>query len=117
MSNNLPPTIRLSPVKMADNDVDMLDIDAYTVDSYFSGGSATSNNASKPALNKLFDKYRDDPQNEPDEIDVGGTMQLLEDFGVSAEDVSALIFSEMVKSPSLGKLTRTEFVDGLAAVG
>jgi DCN1-like protein 1/2 len=44
-------------------------------------------------------------------------MKLLEDLDISPDDVGSLIFSEMVKSPTLGKLTRTEFVDSLAALG
>ena len=86
---------------------------------YFQSGglSSGSSTASKSTLNKLFDKYREDVANEPDEVNIEGTMQLLEDIDVSPDDVGALIFSEMVKSPSLGKLTRTEFVDSLAALG
>jgi DCN1-like protein 1/2 len=82
-----------------------------------SGGGGGVSTASKSTLNKLFDKYRDDVANEPDEIGIEGTMKLLEDMDISPDDVGALILSEMVKSPSLGKLTRTEFVDSLAALG
>lgn len=93
----------------------------YTIDlpvRYFqSGSSSGGSTASKGTLNKLFDKYREDVANEPDEVNIEGTMQLLNDIDVSPDDVGALIFSEMVKSPSLGKLTRNEFVDSLAALG
>lgn len=82
-----------------------------------SGSSGGGSTASKSTLNKLFDKYRDDVANEPDEINIEGTMKLLEDIDLSPDDVGTLIFSEMVKSPTLGKLTRTEFVDSLAALG
>jgi DCN1-like protein 1/2 len=86
---------------------------------FFQSGSSGVgvSTASKSTLNKLFDKYRDDVANEPDEIGIDGTMKLLEDMDISPDDVGALVFSEMVKSPSLGKLTRTEFVDSLAALG
>jgi DCN1-like protein 1/2 len=85
---------------------------------YFqSGSSSGGSTASKSTLNKLFDKYRDDVANEPDEVNIEGTMKLLEDLDISPDDVGSLIFSEMVKSPTLGKLTRTEFVDSLAALG
>jgi len=80
-----------------------------------SGGGVST--ASKSTLNKLFDKYRDDVANEPDEIGIDGTMEMLADMDISPDDVGALVFSELVKSPSLGKLTRTEFVDSLAALG
>lgn len=87
--------------------------------SFFQSGSngGGSSTASKSTLNKLFDKYREDVANEPDDINIEGTMKLLEDIDLSPDDVGTLIFSEMVKSPSLGKLTRTEFVDNLAALG
>lgn len=84
---------------------------------YFQGGANNASTASKSTLNKLFDKYREDAMNEPDEVNIEGTMSLLQEIDTSPEDVGALIFSEMVKSPSLGKLTRTEFVDGLSALG
>lgn len=85
---------------------------------YFqSGSTSTGSTASKGTLNKLFDKYREEPDSEPDEVNIDGTMQLLSDIDVSPDDIGSLIFSEMVKSPSLGKLTRTEFVDSLAALG
>jgi DCN1-like protein 1/2 len=84
---------------------------------YYQGGANTASTASKSTLNKLFDKYREDAINEPDEVNIEGTMQLLGDINVGPEDVGALIFSEMVKSPSLGKLTRSEFVDSLVALG
>lgn len=86
---------------------------------YFQSGSSSGggSTASKSTLNKLFDKYRDDVANEPDEVNIEGTMKLLEDLDISPDDVGSLILSEMVKSPTLGKLTRTEFVDSLAALG
>ena len=87
--------------------------------SFFQSGSSGGgvSTASKSTLNKLFDKYRDDVVNEPDEIGIDGTMEMLADMDISPDDVGALVFSELVKSPSLGKLTRTEFVDSLAALG
>ncbi|KEQ88276.1 DUF298-domain-containing protein [Aureobasidium pullulans EXF-150] len=84
---------------------------------YFAVGGGQASTVSKSTLNKLFDKYREDVANEPDEVNIEGTMALLNDIEVSPEDVGALIFSELVKSPSLGRLTRTEFVDSLAALG
>ncbi|KAI5205246.1 hypothetical protein AUEXF2481DRAFT_9266 [Aureobasidium subglaciale EXF-2481] len=85
---------------------------------YFQSGSSNiGSTVSKSTLNKTFDKYREDVTNEPDEINIEGTMELLKDMDVDPSDVGCLIFSEMAKSPSLGKLTRTEFVDNLAALG
>lgn len=42
--------------------------------------------------------------------------QLLGDLDISIEDIGALIFSELVSSPSLGKITREGFVDGFTSV-
>jgi len=61
----------------------------------------------------LFDQYRENATDEPDEINMDGTMKLLGDAGISLENVDLLIFSELVKSPSLGKLTRDEFISGM----
>ena len=68
-------------------------------------------------MNKTFDKYRDDPKNEPDEIDVGGTQRLLGDMGIGLDDVGSLVFSELVGSPALGKIKREDFVSGSVEVG
>ena len=71
--------------------------------SYFSNPSAnTASNPTRSTLNKTFDRYRDDAKNEPDEINVEGTGKLLSDMQIGLEDVGALIFSEIVQSPSLG---------------
>ena len=60
----------------------------------------------------MFDKYRDDPQNEPDEINAEGTGTLLGELDIGLDDIGALIFSEIVQSPSLARITREGFVDG-----
>lgn len=86
--------------------------------SYFSGGANTAGrNPHQATLSKTFDKYRDDPKNEPDELDVNGTMQLLGDMQIGMEDIGSLIFSEIVQSPSLGKVTRDGFIEGFSNVG
>lgn len=71
-------------------------------------------NPHKSPLNKLFDKYREDPKNEPDEINMDGMMKMMGDMELSVENVGLLVFSELAQSPSLGKLSREGFVDGLS---
>ena len=71
-------------------------------------------NPHKAPLNKLFDSYRDDPKNEPDEVNMEGMMKMMGDMDLSVENVGLLVFSELVQSPSLGKLTREGFVNGLS---
>ena len=74
-----------------------------------------ANNPHKASLNKLFDSYREDPQNEPDEVNMEGMMKMMGEMDVSVESVGLLVFSELVQSPSLGKLTREGFVNGLSS--
>jgi DCN1-like protein 1/2 len=69
------------------------------------------------SLTKLFDKYRDDPKELPDEIGMDGTQQLLEDLSISIEDIAALVLFELVQSPSLGTIMREGWVDGWTEVG
>ena len=71
-------------------------------------------NPHKASLNKLFDSYREDAKNEPDEVNMEGMMTLVGTLSLSLEDVDLLIFSELVQSPTLGKLTREGFVGGLS---
>lgn len=96
--------------------VSLKDSTNFPMRSHFSGGNVASNPHKAP-LTKIFDKYREDPQNEPDEIDLDGTMKMCQDMQISIEDVGFLIFSELAQSPSMGKLTREGFVDGLAEAG
>lgn len=68
-------------------------------------------------MSKTFDKYRENPTEEPDEINVEGTGKLLADMDISLEDIGSLVFSELVQSPSLGKITREGFLEGVSDVG
>lgn len=63
-------------------------------------------------MNKLFDKYRDDPKNEPDEINVEGTQKMLGEMNIGLDDIGTFVFSELVQSPTLAKITREGFLDG-----
>lgn len=84
---------------------------------FFNNPSSGAPNPARSSLNKIFDKYRDDPKNEPDEINVEGTSNLLNELKIGLEDPAALIFSEIAQSPSLGRLTREGFVDGWSDLG
>ncbi|KAK0272182.1 Scaffold-type E3 ligase [Friedmanniomyces endolithicus] len=90
--------------------------DVANMRSFFNNPSTAAANPLRKSLNSTFDKYRDDPRNEPDNIDVGGTSKLLGQLQIELDDVGALIFSDIVSSPSLGKITREGFVDGWAEV-
>lgn len=84
---------------------------------FFSNSSNNSSNSSRSALNKIFDKYRDNATQEPDEINVDGVSNLLGDINVDLDDIGSLVFSELVASPSLGVVKREEFVCGCASAG
>ncbi|KAK5118954.1 hypothetical protein LTR62_000165 [Meristemomyces frigidus] len=85
------------------------------VNAYFNNPATSNLNPTRKSLSTIFDSYRDDPRNEPDLIDVEGTGKLLNNIGIELDDVGALVFSELVQSPTLGKITREGFVDGLSA--
>ena len=42
-------------------------------------------------------------------------MKMMGEMDVSVESVGLLIFSELVQSPTLGRLTREGFVNGLSS--
>lgn len=67
-------------------------------------------------MTKTFDQLRDDPKNEPDEINVEGTGALLAEMGIPLDDIGAFVFFDLVSSPSLGKVTREGFLDGCVEV-
>ncbi|KXL44138.1 hypothetical protein M433DRAFT_78435, partial [Acidomyces richmondensis BFW] len=76
-----------------------------------------TSSATRTALSGLFDKYRDNPLHEPDDLNIAGTSDLLTDLQIPLDDIGALIFSEIVQSPSLGRVSRDAFIDGWLAAG
>ena len=58
----------------------------------------------------------DDPST-PDTVNVSGMMKYLGDIGVDIEDIGMLAVSEIVKSPTMGEMTKDGFVDGWSALG
>ncbi|OCK78399.1 hypothetical protein K432DRAFT_383913, partial [Lepidopterella palustris CBS 459.81] len=75
--------------------------------------AATSSSpaSAKTNLNKIFDKYRDDP-GAPDTIGVTGMTKYLKDIAVEIEDIGMLAVSEIIQTPSMGEMTREGFVEG-----
>ncbi|KAL9612486.1 MAG: hypothetical protein Q9167_002917 [Letrouitia subvulpina] len=83
--------------------------------SYFQSASTStpptpSNNTA--ALNKLFDKYRDNPTVEPDAIGIEGSMRYLSDLGLSLEDPVVFAILSELGAPTMGEMTRQGFVEG-----
>lgn len=82
---------------------------------YYSGGGSGSSNpsaATKAALNKLFDKYREDAAGEPDLVGVDGTMSYLQQLEVDLEGLDSLAVLEVIQAPTMGEITREGFVNG-----
>lgn len=58
-----------------------------------------------------------DDADTPDTIGVSGMTKYLNDISVSIEDIGMLAVSEIIKSPSMGEMSREGFVDGWSAQG
>lgn len=82
---------------------------------YFSSSSASSaSNPTRKALDQLFDKYRTNPKDSPNELDFQGAGELLEDLEIPLDDVGALVFFELTKSPQIGVIDREGFAGSAA---
>ncbi|KAJ5102183.1 hypothetical protein NUU61_004405 [Penicillium alfredii] len=81
------------------------------VNLYFASphGSSSGNAAS---INKIFDKYRDDPVENPNGIGIERAIQYLGDIQVQLDEVTCLAIAELLKCPSMGEFTREGFVNG-----
>ncbi|KAL4862226.1 hypothetical protein BDV12DRAFT_203264 [Aspergillus spectabilis] len=84
------------------------------IDAFFQssqgGGAATT------AINQIFDEYRDSPNENPDDIGPEGVMRYLGDIKVDLDEVTCIAISELLKSPSMGELTREGFLNGWRSV-
>ena len=79
------------------------------------GGGSAASPAGKSTLNKLFDSFRDDAENEPDAVGPEGSMEYLEKLGVDPEGLEVLAVLETIQAPTMGEMSRTGFVDGWLA--
>ncbi|KAF2264787.1 DUF298-domain-containing protein [Lojkania enalia] len=87
------------------------------VNGFFSGGGgSTVSSSAKSNLNKIFDKYREDPANSPDSFGVEGSMKYLEAIGIDIEGLDCLATLEIIQAPGMGEMTREGFVEGWSAV-
>ncbi|KAF2104942.1 hypothetical protein NA57DRAFT_71141 [Rhizodiscina lignyota] len=82
------------------------------INAYFNEAPNMAGSGARTDLGKLFDKYRDNPKESPNSIGMEGTQRYCQDIGVSVEDVSFFILSEIVQSTSMGEIERDGFVDG-----
>ncbi|KAJ4372791.1 Scaffold-type E3 ligase [Didymella sp. IMI 355093] len=84
------------------------------VNAYYSGGGGGSNTSAttKTALNKLFDKYRENATAEPDLVGVDGAMEYLQELQIDLEGLDSLAALEIIQAPTMGEITREGFVNG-----
>ncbi|KAI9711700.1 MAG: Scaffold-type E3 ligase [Bogoriella megaspora] len=80
------------------------------INDHLENGTRTTESPLKAPVNKIFDKYRDDPS-EPDTIGVGGTMRLFKDMNVNLEGIDSLIAAEVIGCETIGEIKRKPFVD------
>ena len=79
---------------------------------YNNPNNTSASNGARKALDQIFDKYRTNPKESPNELDIEGTGRLLEDLGIELDNCAALYFFEFTKSPQLGVITREGFTSG-----
>ncbi|EPS32865.1 hypothetical protein PDE_07826 [Penicillium oxalicum 114-2] len=82
------------------------------VDNYFTSRWNTGDDKITAALNKIFDKYRDDTQKEAAVISIEGAMQFLSDINVQLDEVTCLGIMELCKCPTMGEFPQEGFVTG-----
>ncbi|KAL4883475.1 Cullin binding-domain-containing protein [Aspergillus karnatakaensis] len=85
------------------------------IDAYFQ--SPQGGGAANSAINQIFDEYRDAPSEKPNEIGPEGVMRYLGDIKVGLDEVTCIAISELLKSPSMGELTREGFLNGWRSAG
>ena len=75
-------------------------------------GGSNNSAATKAALNKLFDQYREKASDEPDLVGVDGTMNYLQQLDVDLEGMESLVVLEIIHAPTMGEIAREGFVNG-----
>ncbi|KAI9698774.1 MAG: Scaffold-type E3 ligase [Candelina mexicana] len=75
-------------------------------------GTAPSTPQFPASLHKLFDSYRDQPKDNPDVIGIEGAMKYLQALGINLDEVSVLVISEALQSPTMGEFTREGYLTG-----
>ncbi|ERF72323.1 hypothetical protein EPUS_06079 [Endocarpon pusillum Z07020] len=85
----------------------------HTAEFYQSGAAGnTSISATHQNLSKLFDKYRDQPKDQPDRIGIEGAQKYLNDLRVGLEELVHLALCELLQPISVGEFTREKFISG-----
>lgn len=82
--------------------------------SFYSGGGGAAPSGTQKSLNKIFDSYRTQPKELPDELDIEATSKLCGDLEIDLGDIGALVFFEVIQSPQIGTINRGDFVSALS---
>ena len=59
--------------------------------SFYANPNNVAANPLRSNMNKVFDRYREDPKNEPDEINIEGTGKLLSEMQIDLENIGTYI--------------------------
>ncbi|KAG9012960.1 Scaffold-type E3 ligase [Tulasnella sp. 427] len=87
------------------------------VDAFFDGEftvSETDHASSAEQAQALFDKYKDDDE---DEIGVDGTINFLKDLDLELEEPVVLALAYEFKAPEVGRWSKAGWVDGMRGLG
>jgi len=87
------------------------------LDSFYQTGSGTTPVPPiQQNLNKLFDYYRENPKEAPDQIGIEGATNYLADLNVELDEVAQAAISDLLQCPSAGEFERGSFVLGWRSV-
>ncbi|KIV93234.1 hypothetical protein, variant [Exophiala mesophila] len=87
------------------------------LDSFYQSGSGNATvSPIQQNLSKLFDQYRDNPEDSPDSIGIDGAQQYLTDLGVELDEVAHLGICDLLQCPSIGDFERETFISGWRSV-
>ncbi|KAK2605900.1 Scaffold-type E3 ligase [Conoideocrella luteorostrata] len=85
------------------------------VDAYYTSNEAKGSTTAT-ALEALFDKLRDDENDDKNKMELDSTMKYLDStLHVNLENAELFVALEIVQAPNVGEITRRGFVDGWKA--
>ncbi|KAI3402828.2 DCN1 [Candida oxycetoniae] len=82
---------------------------ARAVDLYYSKHPGEKHDSVDPKLVAIFDSYKD--SNNPDIIDIDGTIRYLEDLKIDPDDPKSLTLAFLLKAPKVGEFQRDSFIN------
>ncbi|KIW21562.1 hypothetical protein PV08_02142 [Exophiala spinifera] len=83
---------------------------------FYQSGTNDSVSLIEKNLKKLFDQYRDNPEELPDKIGIDGAQNYLTAIKVQLDELAHLAICELLQCPSIGEFDRAPFVAGWRSV-